>query len=445
MNKGARFPDPKLVERGIASANRSGHPLFLIILATKPCYIKLASLVFAFKQRDIPFLLVDAGQHYEPVLTGASAEFDYRDSISAYLSINGDLVGRTADLAIKLRWLANELRAHGLRVPPIPIVSGDTSTAAVVPLFWYLLTGLRSVHIEAGLRSLGPDLTWESHEIDYLLGQRRGPWKKFRDEPFPEGIDTTVASVASDLLFAPVSRNAENLISEGYDPAKIHVVGSLSADAVRIASASFRRESMHERYSELAEGAWLRVDIHRRENMIPERLAAVLRGVTRYADDGNRVAFVITNALRTAVKEHGFEHLMDDLKRSRGVVVQDLWDSYFDVIGFIQSPNCLGVLTDSGGLQEEANILGVPCITCRFSTDRPETILEAESNILLPPVNAALIKQGLDNYLSLHPQKVFPKLKEQNLYGEDVATRIVQVLTEYSPPLPARGAELIFK
>ena len=142
-----------LLEQAVDAANRRGRPLYLIVLGTKPCYIKLASLIFALKHHQVPFLLVDAGQHYQPVLVNVRQEFGYRQLIGVYLSIRGDLIQRTADLGHKLKWLNNELRIAGLREPAIPVVSGDTSTAAFVPIFWYLVTGLKSVHVEAGLRS----------------------------------------------------------------------------------------------------------------------------------------------------------------------------------------------------------------------------------------------------------------------------------------------------
>ena len=118
---------------------------------------ELASLIFALQHREIPFLLIDTGQHYESVLVNVRQEFNYRHLIGVYLSIRGDLIQRTADLSHKLKWLNNELRIARLREPAIPVVSGDTSTAAFMPIFWYLLSGLKSVHVEAGLRSSGPD------------------------------------------------------------------------------------------------------------------------------------------------------------------------------------------------------------------------------------------------------------------------------------------------
>lgn len=429
-----------LFKGAINLANQKGRPLFLLVVATKPCYIKLASLAFALEKKGVPFLLVDTGQHFDPVLTGAKEELNYQHLICVNLRIKGDLLERTADLAHKIRWLAQELRAGGLREPSIPIVSGDTSSAALFPIFWYLQTGCRSVHVEAGLRSFGPEIEWRWQGGEQLLSQRSLRWVRFRDEPFPESIDTTLASVASDLLLAPVSRNADNLITEGYAPDKIQLVGSLSADAVELATAGGSQNSNTGISSELSHGSWLRVDIHRRENTTPERLRAILLGIASFSERGGRVVLVMTNALRSAIRQHGMTNLLPQLEH-RGVLIQDLWPCYLDVIHFMRSSNCLAVFTDSGGLQEEANILGVPCITCRYSTDRPETVLDSASNLLLPPVNEEFVSKGLEEILTSRlSRQVWPNSPPRKLYGENVGDRIAELLSEYTTPPPAKGS-----
>jgi UDP-N-acetylglucosamine 2-epimerase (non-hydrolysing) len=436
--------DPRVFRQAVESANAQGRPLFIVVLATKPCYIKLASLVHAFDRMELPFLLVDTGQHYDPLLTGAKGELAYQHLIGAYLHVRGGLLGRAADLAQKVQWLAAELRRAGLRRPPVPIVSGDTSTAALFPTFWYLATGVRSVHVEAGLRSMGPEVSWEWQGLDGLLAQREARWARVRDEPFPEGIDTTLASVASDLLLAPVRTNAEHLIREGYAPEKIQLVGSLSADAVEPAQGGEGHRSPSGAVSELSSGRWLRVDIHRRENTTPSRLKAVIGGLSRFSRRGGKVAFIMTNAVRAALAEHGMEEVLRAAGRESGVLIQDLWPSYFDVVRFMRSPNCRAIFTDSGGLQEEANVLGIPCITCRHSTDRPETVLEGATNILLPPTDAETVEQSLAALLSAPPEKVWPGLKTRKLYGAHVGEQIAKILSEYTPPPAAVGAEFVF-
>lgn len=433
-----------LFERAVDSANRQGRPLYLIVLATKPCYIKLASLIFALKDHQVPFLLVDTGQHYQPVLVNVRMEFLYQHLIAVYLSIRGDLIQRTADLGHKLQWLNEQLRIAGLREPAIPVVSGDTSTAAFMPIFWYLVTGLKSVHVEAGLRSFGPETEWTWQGLDHLLSQRQLKWSRFRGEPFPEALDTILASTASDLMLAPVKRNAENLVHEGYDPGTVHLVGSLSADAVDLAITRDLEDTRERILDRISDGKWLRVDLHRRENMSFAKVKAILGGLARFSELGGRVLLVNTNAFRAAVTKYNLVDLLQNIERKSGVSVHEMWPSYLDVIAFMQSDRCLALYTDSGGLQEEANVLGVPCITCRYSTDRPETVLDGLTNILLPPENENLVCNGLEALLSAPAHQVWPGLKSNFLYSKQVGQRIAFLLSEYVPPPPVDGAGTVF-
>src|SRR5215213_2212877 len=304
-----------LFERAVDSANRQGRPLYVIVLATKPCYIKLASLIFALKDHQIPFLLVDTGQHYQPVLVNVRMEFVYQHLIAVYLSIRGDLIQRTVDLGHKLQWLNEQLRIAGLCEPAIPVVSGDTSTAAFMPIFWYLVTGLKSVHVEAGLRSSGPETEWTWEGLDHLLSQRQSKWSRFRGEPFPEALDTILASTVSDLMLAPVKRNAENLVHEGYDPMTIHLVGSLSADAVDLAITRDLEDTRERILDRIPDGKWLRVDLHRRENMSFAKVKAILEGLARFSELGGRVLLVNTNAFRAAVTKYNLVDLLQSIER----------------------------------------------------------------------------------------------------------------------------------
>jgi UDP-N-acetylglucosamine 2-epimerase (non-hydrolysing) len=173
-------------------------------------------------------------------------------------------------------------------------------------------------------------------------------------------------------------------------------------------------------------------------------LRALIDGLAAYSDQGGKVVLIMTNALRAALEEYEMRPLLEDAERRHGLLVQNLWPSYLSVVHFLRSPNCLAVYTDSGGLQEEANVLGVPCITCRFSTDRPETVLDGESNILLPPASSDLVARGLGEILSSPPGRVWPGLQDRKLYGERVGERIAELLGEYMPRPPAKGAELVF-
>ncbi len=440
LNDAIAWLDESRLAAAIEHANRKQRPLYMIVLATKPCYIKLASLVLAFETGDVPFLLIDSGQHYDLELTQAKHELGYEHLLTAVLGIRGSLLKRTAQLALSIEQLNERLQGAGIRQPVVPLVSGDTATAAMFSQFWYFAHGVRSVHVEAGLRSYGPDCPHGWEALQDLGEQRKMRWQRFRDEPFPEGVNTALASVVSDLLLAPVWRNVEQLRAEDYAARQIRQVGSLSSDAVRLALPKAARSRIFQLYPVLEQGRWLRVDLHRRENMTPGALRAVLLGLGRLVADGVQVVLIQTNALNGALAQHDLGGLLDEVCQ-QGVVVQAMWPHYTDVIHFLTSDHCLALYTDSGGLQEEANVLGVPCLTCRLSTDRPETVLDAQTNLLLPPLSADFVHRHLSRILAQPPASVWPGLsRPQTLYGEAVGEHIVELLKVYQAPRPLPGA-----
>ena len=423
-----KISNPARLDHMIGLARAQGGPLYLLVIATKPCYIKLASLVHELRRRQVPALVIDAGHHYDAVLTSAAQDFDYVDEIDVFLEIRGSILGRTANLATQAEALHEHLSAKCGSVRPVPVVSGDTSTSGTFPVFWYLQSGIRSIHVEAGLRSLTPFAPGQSIDLPSVLGQARAAWRGAPDEPFPEQVDSRLTSVASSLLLAPVGRNRDNLVAEGYAPAAIRLCGSLSADAVQYGRARAAGGQLDALYPELRRRRWLRVDLHRRENMAPRRLDAVVEALCALASQGMPVIFILTNQFNFAERRHPELRFKQRLLAS-GVHCHDMWPSYLDVLGFLASPQCLAIYTDSGGLQEEANILGVPCMTCRYSTDRPETILDVGTNLLIPPSEQRLVYQSILHCIERGADMVWRDLGH-NLYGSDVAVKIVDHLID---------------
>jgi UDP-N-acetylglucosamine 2-epimerase (non-hydrolysing) len=423
-----------LVNEQINLANFTNKPLYLILIATKPCYIKLASLILALNERHIPFLAIDVGQHFDKDLIGAQHELHYQHLISIFLNVRGDLLERTCDLADKISWLVSFFQARKLREQAIPVVSGDTSTAGMFPVLWYLKTSARSIHVEAGLRSLSPFADLEDHN-DYqgaiILQRSNIHWQMIRDEPFPEGIDSRLASVCSQLFFAPVSINGKHLLNEGVVAKDIYQVGSLSADAIRLVCQEPVHRSVFEIYPFLKNGTWIRIDIHRRENMDLHTLHNILKAVAQLASRGFSIVIVLSNALSRAIELFGLQNELKELLKYETIKITPLWPNYRHVIEFFCSGNCLGIYTDSGGLQEETQILDIPCVTCRYSTDRPETVMTVRNNILVPPFSAEFISKSLE-YIYSNQASLFSN-KEKKLYSTNVGAQIAEVLYSYSP------------
>ena len=426
--------DDHLVDEQIQLANAISRPLYLIIIATKPCYIKLAGLILAMNRNGSAFLVIDVGQHYEKKLVHARHELQYEHLISVFLNVRGDLLGRTAELADRVNWLYSYLKKRHFKGQAIPVVSGDTSTAGMFPILWYFKTRLRSIHVEAGLRSLSPfagrQMPDNFSEILDLQRSRQG-WTMIQDEPFPEAADTRLASVCSQLFFTPVALNTKNMLREGTDIKDIHQVGSLSADAIELIMKEVVSTSVFEVYPFLRDGRWLRVDIHRRENISYQVLSSLFKAIQTLCGKGFRVVIVVSNALNKGIRTLGLEDVWTALQEQEGVKVTPLWSHYQHVIEFMRSPHCQGIYTDSGGLQEETQILDIPCITCRYSTDRPETILHVQNNILVPPHNASLISNSLE-YILENNRNIFSN-NDKLLYGRHVGEKMADVLRDYVP------------
>src|ERR1700730_10806870 len=144
------------IANAISWANDSDRPLFLVVLGTRPCYVKFAPLIAALAENDVPFLIIESGQHYDEALTNAKREFGYDRIIGATLNIRGSLAELASQIFDGVTELAELLGRFSPKYPVIPIVSGDTATASFFPQAWYLRMGIRSIHVEAGLRSYGP-------------------------------------------------------------------------------------------------------------------------------------------------------------------------------------------------------------------------------------------------------------------------------------------------
>jgi UDP-N-acetylglucosamine 2-epimerase (non-hydrolysing) len=401
----------------IEKSIKSGYPLLICLIATKACYIKFSGLVRALAEDDYPFLALQSGQHYEPLLTEGANELKYIDLIHGSMHLQGDLVGKSSALFETLNSLWARLKVLGAR-QALLCVCGDTLTAGVAPFAWYMITGQRSVHVEAGLRSESPRWDWINGRS--FLHQRFMPWDGSPTRPFPEGLCTRIATVASQQLYAPVERNVRNLWREGFD-AVIYQSGSPSVDAVKYAEAHLGTCTTGSKK--------LRVDIHRRENLTHERLSAVFGGLKRLANDGHEIEFVITRSMQNCKGTAWQKDDIEDLVKHE-VKISLQTASYLDVVRYLKYET-RALYTDSGGLQEESTILGIPCITCRYETDRPETVLDFQTNILVPPKSDDYVHACISECLGSDPKVIWPGLgKHQYSYGAQVGKGIVRTIKE---------------
>lgn len=389
-----------------SQARRSKQWLLLFVIGTKPCFYKFWGSIQAAAQARVPYLIIDSGQHYDPLLTHGTTEFGYRDQIAVNLNIRGDLAQKTGELLFKMSWLGRYFADRWPGLPVVPVVLGDTIMTSIVPAAWLFTRNEKSIQNEAGLRSMAPSVLRRmaaSSSIPFATffeAQRRGAWERLTNEPFPEQYDTFTSAAGAQFLFAPTDINRRHLLQEGYDPASIFTIGGVVVDALELKLKQKPARSIFQDYPALQEGRWIRVDIHRKENLTPGRFRAVIGGLKRLVAKGYRINFVEMNATRVALEHYGLKRELVQLQKRKNFLFTPIWAEYSQVLEFYRSPHCLAALTDSGGLQEELNMIGKPCLTCRFNTDRPETVLEGRGNVLVPPISAEFVAGAVDFALS---------------------------------------------
>jgi len=213
------------------------------------------------------------------------------------------------------------------------------------------------------------------------------------------------------------------LISEGYDESRIFVVGNPVADTIEFAKQKADSSKIFEKYPKLLEGNFIRFCIHRRENVSSKhRFKSAILAMEQLVKEGKNILFISLGGTEKALEHFGLKERIQMLaQESDNFIYSSVWPSYIDVITAMTK--CSVISTDSGSIQEEANILGIPCVTIRFNTDRPETVF-AGANILAPPMKVdvvyRIIKEVHENK-ELHSRMA----SVPNLYGKNVGARIV--------------------
>ena len=268
--------------------------------------------------------------------------------------------------------------------PDIVLVEGDTNSVlagALVAAKLHIKVG----HVEAGLRSY--------------------------DRSMPEEINRILADHCSDYLFAPTEQSKVILLGEGIPEEKIYVTGNTTVDAVYQNRELSREQSNILKTLDLKQGEYFLVTLHRQGNVDDyKRFASLLEGLDRIADIyGIPVVYPVHPHAKKNIEKF-------KLETPRLYLIEPA--DYFD---FLQlESNARLILTDSGGVQEEACTLGVPCVTLRDNTERPETV-EVGANVVsgvLPEKILENVRMMLDN-----------KKTWENPYGDGTAgKKIVDII-----------------
>ena len=337
----------------------------LIVAGARPNFMKVAPLIKAIqasndrgRQNHIEWRLVHTGQHYD----SGMSEIFFADlgipSPDFNLEVgSGSHATQTANIMLRFEpVLLNAFAPVGSQSSAVSrprsdwlVVVGDVNSTMACTLVAAKM-GVRTAHVEAGLRSF--------------------------DRTMPEEINRIVTDSLADLLLTPSEDANENLRREGIPEHKIRLVGNIMIDSLLAHLQSTNGEVL-ERFG-IADRSFIYVTLHRPSNVDrKESLAVIVEELNRVADEWP-VVFPIHPRTRKQMKDFGLS-----FQPNTGLKLLDPI-GYRDSIALTQHARC--VLTDSGGLQEESTYFRTPCLTLRPNTERPITI-ELGSNRLISTGN----------------------------------------------------------
>ena len=434
-----------LLSNVVDDAKKQNSPILAVVVGTKPDFYKQAPIVFEAAKDKLPVFVIDTGQHFDDMLGFGIKEFELQNFVSCNLQIRGDLMEKASELILKFGSFGRYcMSKFGVESRLLPVVHGDTLVAGIAPLAWVFGMGQKVGQNEAGLRSMSPEvmkklkISQEPSKTaveNFIQAQLEGKWFLTREEPFPEQIDTWICSAGTQYFFAPTKLNKQNLIREGYPKESIHVVGNSVVDSIYLKRTHAKSsESIFNIYPKLENGNWLRVDIHRRENLTPRRFESIVNAlISLIKNTDHKIVLVMLNATKSALRIYNFESKLQSLSEEfpDKFIISPLWKEYAHVIEFLDSGHCWAEMTDSGSMQEELlyfpNVLS---LTVRLNTDRPETVFDAKSNTLVPPVNPHWITSLVKETYSRKEALGLILKKKKPIYGKpgQVSKSIVKII-----------------
>ena len=305
----------------------------MLVFGTRPEAIKVCPLVNELKKRkNIETIVCVTGQHrqmLDQVLEAFSVVPDYDLSI---MKDKQTLFDVTVNILERIKTVLEEVK------PDVVLVHGDTSTTFVTALACFYLQ-IPVGHVEAGLR------TYNIYS------------------PYPEEFNRQAVSIISQYNFAPTELSKQNLLKEGKNPESIYVTGNTAIDALK---TTVRADYTHPELDWAKDSRLIMITAHRRENL-GEPMRHMFKAIRRVMDEHPDVKAIYPIHMNPVVREIAQEYLGDD---DRIHIIEPL-----DVLDFhnFLSRSYL-ILTDSGGIQEEAPSLGKPVLVMRDTTERPEGI-----------------------------------------------------------------------
>lgn len=360
----------------------------MLIFGTRPEAIKMCPLVNELKSRNFFDIKVCVtGQHQEMLMQVLEIFHVIPDYNLSVMKDRQTLFDVTTNILNKIKFILEKEK------PDLVLVHGDTSTTFTAALACFYLK-ISVGHVEAGLRT---------HNID---------------SPYPEEFNRQAVGIIAAYHFAPTQLAKDNLIREGKNPSSIYVTGNTAIDALKTTVCA----NYHHEQLEWAKGSRLiLITAHRRENL-GEPMIHMFRAIRRVCDEYSDIKAIYPIHMNPSVREIAHEVLGGD-ERIRMIEPMDVLDFH----NFLAHSYL--VLTDSGGIQEEAPSLGKPVLVMRDTTERPEGV-DAGTLKLVGTREETIytaFKQLLDK-----PEEYAKMSTANNPYGDGYASRQIADILELS-------------
>ena len=359
----------------------------MLVFGTRPEAIKMCPLVNELKTREgVKTVVCVTGQHrqmLDQVLNAFHVVPDYDLSI---MKDKQTLFDVTVNILQQIKDVLQAVK------PDVVLVHGDTSTTFVTALACFYLQ-IPVGHVEAGLR------TYNIYS------------------PYPEEFNRQAVGILAKYNFSPTQMSRENLLREGKDAASIYVTGNTAIDALQ---TTVREDYSHPELAWAADSRLIIITAHRRENL-GEPMHHMFRAIRRIMDENPDVKAIYPIHMNPAVRKAAQEELSGC---DRIHIIEPL--EVLDFHNFLARSYL--ILTDSGGIQEEAPSLGKPVLVMRDTTERPEGI--AAGTLKLVGTEEETIYENFKTLLD-DPDAYEKMSKASNPYGDGFACkRIADILVQ---------------
>ena len=368
----------------------------LSVVGARPNFVKIAPLLREMTGRpEIEPILVHTGQHYDARMSEAFFDALAIPAPDFNLAVgSGSHARQTAEVMMRFEPVLETAR------PDVVLVVGDVNSTMAATLV-AAKHGIRVGHVEAGLRSF--------------------------DRSMPEEINRIVTDALANDLFATEESAVVNLAREGVPAERVHFVGNVMIDALRLTRPLWEASTIFDRGLRGVERYGV-VTLHRPANVDdPQRLGEIVEALHVVAQELPLI-FPVHPRVRPRLDDSQTTWLGSEPLPQRGLVYTEPL-GYLDFVAL--ASRAAVVLTDSGGIQEETTILGVPCLTLRENTERPVTVTHG-TNRVIGVARSRIVDEA--RFALAHPPAPLPP---PPLWDGRAASRIVDTLIRAAVPVAA--------